>query len=386
MFITAESAQQIVTEIKAIIHYDLNMMDKDGSIIASTDPLRIGQQHSGVRQIIEEKLEVLIIRENDEEQGQRPGVNLPIILDGEIAGVIGITGDPEKVSVLGSVIKKMVELMITEMRQQELSNLCETARFNFVEQWLFTRVSSRQNFETQARLLDIDVNAPRILAVFVPDTDWDVDADTDARRIPPERMNEEVLKHLRINAEYDSRNLCLTVNRNYLVMFAERDIETVRRCATAICHELKNFFGMPVYCGISSVAEDYQQVSVCYKEALAACRTVASSKIGFLAAYNDTSPMYILQSIPRDVLERLENAVFRDCPEAEKDELLHTLKFYFKHDGNSAAAAAELYIHPNTFLYRLKKVTAATGLDPRKPKDMALLYLLSIRYILDTEI
>lgn len=143
MFITAESAQQIVTEIKAIIHYDLNMMDKDGSIIASTDPLRIGQQHSGVRQIIEEKLEVLIIRENDEEQGQRPGVNLPIILDGEIAGVIGITGDPEKVSVLGSVIKKMVELMITEMRQQELSNLCETARFNFVEQWLFTRVSSR---------------------------------------------------------------------------------------------------------------------------------------------------------------------------------------------------------------------------------------------------
>jgi len=382
MFITAESAQQIVTEIKGIIPYDLNMMDGTGRIIASTDPVRVGQMHAGARQVIEKKMEVLSVRA-DEENGMCRGVNLPIVLQGEIAGVIGITGDPDAVSVLGSVIQKMVELMIAERRQQEIYNLCETARFNFVEQWLFTRTVNVHSFEFQAQLLDIDVAAPRILAIFAPDTAW---TGGDEPAMAPELRNEEVLKHLRINAGYDKRNLCLTVNRNYLVMFAERDIEKVRRCANAICHELQSFFSMPVYCGISSVAEDYRQVSACYKEALAACRTVASSRIGCLAVYNENSPMYILQSIPREVIERLENAVFRDCPKAEKEELLHTLMFYFKHDGNGAAAAAELYIHPNTFLYRLKKVAATTGMDPRKPRDMALFYLLSIRYILDTEL
>ena len=44
-------------------------------------------------------------------------------------------------------------------------------------------------------------------------------------------------------------------------------------------------------------------------------------------------------------------------------------------------SAEELYIHPNTFLYRLKKVAAVTGLEPRKPRNMALLYLLSMRHL-----
>ena len=187
-----------------------------------------------------------------------------------------------------------------------------------------------------------------------------------------------MLRHIRISAGYDSRTLCFPIHRSCLVLFAEQKIEAVRRRATAICNELRSFYGLSVYCGISSVAEDYRQVSGCYREAQAACRTAASGGMGFLTVYNDMSPLCILQSMPRELIERLEYAVFRDCPEAEKEEMLHTLMCYFRHDGNSAAAAAELYIHPNTFLYRLKKIAAATGLEPRRPKDMALLYLVSL--------
>lgn len=378
MFITEERARQIVTEIKAIIHYDLNLMDGEGRIIASTDPARAGQLHMGARRVIEERLDVLAVEEDDEASGMRKGINLPIILDDVLTGVIGITGEPVEVAVYGSVIQKMVELMIAEIRQQELANLCETARFNFVEQWLFDNGARRQSFETQARLLDIDVDVPRILAVF--------EAADGGEGFSPELRGEQVLRHLRVHTDHDRRNISLAVNRGYLVLFATGDAEEVRQRAGAICRELQLFFGLPVCCGISSVAETCQQVPGCYKEAVTACRTVAASRMGVLAVYNEASPLYILQSIPHEVIDRLEKAVFRNCPEEEKTELLKTLTAFFRHDGNSMAAAEELYIHPNTFLYRLKKVAAVTGLEPRKPRNMALLYLLSMRHLLDAGI
>lgn len=386
MFISSENAQRIVDEIKAIIHYDLNMMDESGCIIASTNPQRIGQLHAGAQQVISQHLSILSIKDADEQQGIREGVNLPIILDDKIAGVIGITGDPAVVAVLGSVIQKMVELMIVEVRQQTLANLCEIARFNFVEQWLFTKFPNRNSFETQARLLDIDVDCPRILAVFEFDESGEEGAAfREDEQTTPELRNEKILKHLRVHAGHDRRNICVTVNRSYLVLFAGRDVEAVRGASAAICQDLRNFFGVPVYCGLSSVAEDYQQVAACYKEALAACRTVASSKLGFLAVYNKMSPVYILQSIPQEVFSRLEEAVFSRCPREDREALLHTLTYFFKYDGNSSAAAEALYIHSNTFLYRLKKVTTLTGLNPHKPRDAAVLYLLAMRYMLENE-
>lgn len=386
MFISAESAQRIVDEIKAIIHYDLNMMDETGCIIASTDPQRIGQLHGGAQQVITQRLVALTIPEADKEKGIRKGVNLPIILDEKIVGVIGITGEPTEVAVFGSVIQKMTEMMIVGMQQQELTNLCDTARFNFIEQWLFSKITNKSSFESQARLLGVDVNCPRILAVFEPEeSDGENEAFWDAEQTAPELRNAKILKHLRVHTNYDARNICLAVNRGYLVMFAGEDVEAVRRSASAICHELQLFFGLSVYCGISSVAEDYRQMSVCYKEALTACRTVASSKMGFLSVYNKMSPIYILQSIPQEVLSRLEEAVLSRCPESEREALLHTLIYYFRYDGNTAAAAEALFVHPNTFLYRLKKVTSVTGLNPHRPRDAAVLYLLTMRYMLEAE-
>ena len=40
MHITQKSAQNIVNEMKASIHRDINIMDENGVILASTDPAR----------------------------------------------------------------------------------------------------------------------------------------------------------------------------------------------------------------------------------------------------------------------------------------------------------------------------------------------------------
>lgn len=105
MFISEAAALSIVREMKEITGHDINIMDGTGTIFASTDPGRVGQRHEGACQILSQKLPRLTVQEDRRPGGIRPGVNLPIQLDGETVGVIGITGNPEEVDSLGAILK-----------------------------------------------------------------------------------------------------------------------------------------------------------------------------------------------------------------------------------------------------------------------------------------
>ena len=99
MGISEISAQQIVEEIGDLVHQNINLMDQRGYIIASNDPSRIGQFHDGAYRIIRDSLpeyyvDQEAIRRNP---GLRQGINLPILVDGKVEGVIGITGSYEEV-------------------------------------------------------------------------------------------------------------------------------------------------------------------------------------------------------------------------------------------------------------------------------------------------
>ncbi len=48
-------------------------------------------------------------------------------------------------------------------------------------------------------------------------------------------------------------------------------------------------------------------------------------------------------------------------------QLLDTLDAYLAHGGNSTATAAALYLHRNTLTYRLRRITALSGLDLDDP-------------------
>ena len=107
MFISEAAASSIVREMKEITGHDINIMDGTGTIFASTDPDRVGQRHEGACQVLSRNLSRLTVQEDCHPGGIRPGVNLPIQLDGETVGVIGITGNPDEVGALGAILKRM---------------------------------------------------------------------------------------------------------------------------------------------------------------------------------------------------------------------------------------------------------------------------------------
>ena len=66
-------------------------------------------------------------------------------------------------------------------------------------------------------------------------------------------------------------------------------------------------------------------------------------------------------------------------------ELTATLETYFAHQGNVSQAAESLYLHRNSLLYRLERITAITGMDLGDADDCFSLQLaLKIRHFIES--
>ncbi len=94
-------AQDIVDRAMAILPYNVNVMDYLGIIIGSGDPERLCTRHEGAQRVLANGQVVEIDSLAALRLGVvKPGVNLPLMLDHQLVGVLGITGAPSAGAVL----------------------------------------------------------------------------------------------------------------------------------------------------------------------------------------------------------------------------------------------------------------------------------------------
>ena len=136
MNIPTDIALKIVKDMKDIINQDLNFINTDGYIIASTDRKRIGQIHEASLKCISTNSDV-VINSDTEYAGSKKGINIPVHLNNEIVGVIGITGDRKDVERFGKIIKSMTEILVKEAWLKELSIKKREQNRNIIETMLF---------------------------------------------------------------------------------------------------------------------------------------------------------------------------------------------------------------------------------------------------------
>ena len=100
--LTAELAQDIVSRTMRIIPFNVNVMDAQGAILGSGDAGRLGQLHDGALLALAQRRTVEIDEATAGKlHSSRPGINLPLQVDGRIAGVVGLTGQPAQVRQFG---------------------------------------------------------------------------------------------------------------------------------------------------------------------------------------------------------------------------------------------------------------------------------------------
>ena len=158
MYISRETAQEIVEEIGGEIGAHINLMDEQGYIIASTDAARIGNLHEGARQIIRDHLPELYITKEMENAMTKKGINLPLVVEGNAVGVVGITGDREKVYGYGNIVRRMTEILIADSMQKDAKRYERRQRYYLLEEWLENPgISHSMDFQKRAAKMGIDV-------------------------------------------------------------------------------------------------------------------------------------------------------------------------------------------------------------------------------------
>ena len=96
MEISRNLAENIVKEMAEIIDRNINYININGEIIASTDEIRVGTYHEGAKIVIDEN-RTLIIEYDNQYAGTKKGINLPVKFNNKTVGVIGISGKKEEV-------------------------------------------------------------------------------------------------------------------------------------------------------------------------------------------------------------------------------------------------------------------------------------------------
>jgi len=376
MFISRQHAQSIVDEMKASIHRDVNIMDENGVILASTNPARKGQLHQGAAQIIQKQLPSLTIWKDDPEQGVQRGINLPISQDGRLVGVIGITGDPAEVSSFGDIIKRMTEIMMDGIRRQEQSDLLDRAKSLFVENWLFAQQPDWSELEIRGRLLGFDVNAPYTVALLEL-------ADHEAGRCArtedlAEMRSSLTLRLVQNHLQDDSSHYCAVIRSKIIVLLCRSSRQNSFTKITKICQDIESYYGLRISGGISDSSKDPMDIRRCYLEAQTAGAVAAQSTRNRVVFYDQVSLEFIVRSIPLSIKRDLRNMVFSHCSDQEREEFIAAIRLYFELDGSISRCADRLFIHRNTFQYRMDQLKKRTGYDLRIPKDTLLLYLAAL--------
>ncbi|QGK68906.1 PucR family transcriptional regulator [Allosaccharopolyspora coralli] len=150
------------------------------------------------------------------------------------------------------------------------------------------------------------------------------------------------------------------------IVVVERDLRTLREALEST----------PVAVGVSTPFGSLRDVPAAVERARLAQQCVPPGVSG-VAVYGDTPVTTLVAGAPtlaREVaLAPLAGVL--ELPEAERTPLLDTLRVWYETAGSAKVAAGELFVHPNTVRYRMRRVQELTSLDVSNPVAVAELYV-----------
>jgi sugar diacid utilization regulator len=154
---------------------------------------------------------------------------------------------------------------------------------------------------------------------------------------------------------------------------APEDAEPLRaQCAALAIDLAEEGFSVGVgtqHPGGAGIAAGYREASEAAEIAL------RTGSLGTPMAFEDVLIDHIVRSSPHADLLVQSLEPLREYDERRGSSLMETLGAYFSTGFNLTRSAELLHVHPNTVVYRLRRVAELTGRDPGDPNDLLLLCL-----------
>ena len=194
-------------------------------------------------------------------------------------------------------------------------------------------------------------------------------------KLPLKTYEKYGLNFLNYYNKENSFNLILDGNIVCIFSCKFADYLSISKYADVLREALKEELGFYCKIVIGGVVENFCDVSVSYKQALAILNQSEFLTEKNVYSYPDFLPFKILNNLT----EAEKNSLINSYNFYLKDKvLLETADEFLNSDLNVLRASKKLYVHRNTLYYRLNKIEKITGLDVKRFSDALTYRLLSL--------
>ncbi|TCL03388.1 CdaR family transcriptional regulator [Sodalis ligni] len=363
MLITTVLANEIVSRAMAIIHHNVNVINNDGIIIASGERHRIGEQHEIACEVIRTGKRIII--QNAAEaacfQNVHPGINHPIMLDGRVAMVIGISGDPIVINRYAELAILTAELLVRQAQEMRDMNWRQRLRDTLFSQYLEAG-DSLAGGDAFIRLTQLGfvLNIPLVPVVI------DVN-------IAQERISEVLDKLLRrFSLMSPDMDVILLSSHEILVLLAARG--NCDNLLNQICFMLDSQLSH-YRIGVGLTVDAPESI----REAIKFARSVieVGSKVQperQVYYFREMAVLCLFKVLENSYLFNFFDNIIKQLLAHDSGEmLLDTLDCFITHNAELGKTAHLLGIHRNTLTYRLQQIKKHLQLDPMLFMDLVQL-------------
>ena len=362
MQISKTMASNLIREISTVIDYDINIMDESGTIIASTDSIRIGQFHEGAHRLLKYHLKELLVYFDEEYAGCKKGINLPLVMKEDIIGVVGITGDVEETIHYARLIKKMTEMLVKDLSRLQKHSRKEQEKMLFINDWLNGEIDAPQEIEQFLHKYGIHPNKPITVALAALSPDR------------PEHLLSDFTESC-----FQRAGIVSTVRDNLGIIIG--NFPTAEKCRSYIQSQFSRSYSAADFLfTIGNSSETFVTAVTSYQQALKTLQQKQHQLHSGIILYDEVLLEVIFTDTSKTHQQHLLKKVFSSCRKEDLSEMVRFIQVYYENNGSINAIAKQLFIHKNTVQYKIGKIIAQTGLDLRIFHDMILLYLASLWY------
>ena len=345
-------AQQIVDAVKDVCSHDINFINSDGIIFASTNTKRIGDFHEIGLQVIKTG-QTIEVETDDGFFGTQKGVNIPFIYKDSVNAVIGISGIPEEVRKYAYLAQKITTLIL---REHELDTHAHTQK-------------TQLNYMIRSIIFREYVNTDHLKEFLKKDnTSLDIDYRTiviklDSRYNP---SNLAMIEQYIYQAFNITNSALYTFNypNEYILFLEAKKFQQW----LYVFEQLGQKHTPLLKIGIGHIAPLSKQYHS-YQSAKIALDSLFSTES--LAIFDNLDLEILLGNISEDIKNYFLEKTITRLSEKEKQ----LLKTYFTNNMSLKETAEELYLHKNTLQYQLDKIWKTTGYNPRNFKEASVLYI-----------
>ena len=371
-WINTRNMQPIVDKITPLIWTDINIVNADGIIVASSKLYRIGKYHNAAHMLVNGDEDVLIIEHTNDIPGVLHGVNFPICLDGVRVGMIGITGVPSEVQLIAKLVRELLQVYITQARKNQEKSQLEQLRNGFLYEWLFNpNAEDTPDFAERGLALGIRVHDAWSVCLF----------SLNGQGEQSSQAFESIERHVqRILDGEGNHEQSMRIGESLVVMLAEADTAVCRTRLQRLQGQLEEAYGARMPSGVGRSGTMPKQIRQSMRDAKVACRMSGRNAERPVYRYDELNLEILVDVLPHKEKQRLFQQTFGAFSQEELEQAMEMLRIYTRFNGSIYQTAEQMHIHKNSLQYRLNRLAAKTGYTPQNIAQMSYLYILLLIY------